>query len=187
MEGNLTMYEKGFQQKLRGHILFSIFLLALDIIFGIKAIQMLIGLEKFVGLNFFIYVLGIFLSSVILFFFYKKMVTKEPAVILSDKGIQINGYAAKIGLIPWVEIKGCVEYSMKGQQLLGLLLYNEDQFLNTIPTVKKNILIAHKTSGHPIINIPINNLKDKKGFLTALAHMNVTFYSTSNMEESRAN
>lgn len=181
------MYEKGFHQKLKWHILFSIFLLGLDVAFAIQVLQMITGIEKFVGLNFFIDVLMVFLFSFILFFFYRKVLSKEPAVLVSDKGITINGYAAKIGLIPWTEVKGCVEYSVKGQRLLGILLHNEDQFLNKIPTAKKNILMAHKTQGNPVINIPINNLKDKKGFLAALDQENVTFYSSVNGEEARTN
>lgn len=164
------MYEKVFYRSKKGFVLFTILLLTLDIVFIIKLIGLLTGAETFAMVNLFAYLAGVVILSVFSLILLKKAVSKEPDVIVTDKGITIHG----VGLVPWTEVEGCLEFTSKGQHLIGLLLHNEERYLTTLPPVKRNMLESHREKGDPAIKVPINSLKDKDGFLEALNDLNVT-------------
>lgn len=172
------MYEKVFYRSKKGLILFTILLLALDTVFLIKLIGLLMGAETFAMVNLFAYLAGLVILSVFSLVLLKKAVSKEPDVIVSDKGITIHG----VGLVPWTEVEGCLEFTRKGQRLIGLLLHNEERYLATLPPVKRNMLESHREKGDPAIKVPINSLKDKKGFLEALNELNVTLDKRSSAQ-----
>lgn len=164
------MYEKAFYRSKKGLILFTVFLFALDLVFFMKLIGLITGAETFAMINLIAYLAGFVCLLVFFIFLLKKAFSKEPDVIVSDKGITILG----VGLVSWTEVEGCLEFSSKGQRLIGLILYNEEKFLGTLPPAKRNMLESHIEKGDPAIKVPINSLKDKEEFLEALKDLNVT-------------
>lgn len=162
------MNEKYFYDSKGRMIILSLMTIALSLSFGFIAISMLMGGIP-MDLILFVFLMGI---TLILcptsFYLMKKVKSNEPSVIVSEKGITINGYIPKIGFIPWGDVEGCLPYKLKGELLLGIVLYDEEKYLDKFTGMNRKILEANKGMGFPAINIAIESLKDGKGLLDSL-------------------
>jgi hypothetical protein len=175
--------KKLFYDSIAKLIGFSTVTIMLSLIFGAVAIGMGIGLVEMNWVLFFLFsILTLILGSTS-FILLKKVLVNEPSVIVSSEGIEINGYIPKIGFVPWEDIDGCLPYTLNGQPLLGFVLYDEEKYLKKFNGMNRKILEANKGLGYPAINIPLINLKEKKGLLASLEERKVGFYLENEHEK----
>ncbi|SMO80356.1 STM3941 family protein [Melghirimyces algeriensis] len=159
--------------KLIGLASFGIFL---SLVFGTVAICMMMGIIKMNGIMFFLSMIITMIMIPVSVKLISKVKRNEPTVIVSAEGIEMNGYVPKVGFIPWEDIDGCIPYSLKGQNLIGFILYDEEKYLNKFTGMNRKILEANRSLGYPAINVSLNTLKEKESFIKALEEQNVGFY-----------
>lgn len=109
------------------------------------------------------------------YFFTKKLFDKKPGLILSDKGIYDNTTAFNFGLIPWTDISGIIDRTVKvstfsKQHFVTIMLNDPDKYISqaTNPLKRKLLKANSKNSGSPI-HISANVLKTNHNDLLKLA------------------
>ena len=110
-----------------------------------------------------------------IFFYSKKLFDKKPGLILSEQGIYENTTAFKFGLIPWTDISGIYERSVRAsiaskQYFVTVGLLNPHKYISGATNLLKRKLLAANTKsyGSPI-HISTNGLKIKHKDLLNLA------------------
>ena len=88
----------------------------------------------------------------------KRMIIKQPSIIVNENGITDNASAAAVGLIKWSEVKEISIYEYMGQKLLGIVPKDVDTILCRIPAYKRVLLKINKRFGAKMINIPQNTI-----------------------------
>ncbi|WP_158661033.1 STM3941 family protein [Bacillus kwashiorkori] len=170
----------------RGRMFFLSFLtLGLAVLFGGISINIAFNTLEQDMIAFIVFVLTAIILLPVGIFIMKKALKKEPAVIINSQGITIMAFYPAVGYIPWEEIDGIIPYEVKGQPMIGFILHDEDKYLNKFSGVKKKLFLANRRMGFPAFNVPINNLKDKTGFLEALEENNVGVYIRDDGSEQK--
>lgn len=131
----------------------------------------------------------VFFSAVILlliwslFLLGQNLMQKEANVTVSDDGLTVRGTAGP-GFIPWEDIEGMLPYEVHNNELLGILLKNEADYIESLPKNKRRLAKINLKTGFPAFNIGLSNLKDKKELVNLLAEMKIPFYIPTNHKET---
>lgn len=117
-----------------------------------------------------------------LFILGKNFMQKEANVTVSDAGLTLRGTAGP-GFLPWEDIEGILPYKAHNNELLGILLKNEAEYIESLPKSKRRMAKINLKTGFPAFNIGLSNLKDKKELVDLLIEMKVPFYVQTNRKE----
>jgi hypothetical protein len=103
---------------------------------------------------------GILFFGLSVFILFKKLIAKNAALIISDKGIIDNASAATVGLIPWNDIVEIATTKVMKQEFLTLKVRNPEEYIARQRNVllRKTMQLNFKNYGSPI-QISANNLK----------------------------
>ena len=103
---------------------------------------------------------GILFFGLSVFILFKKLISKNVALIISDKGIVDNASAATVGLIPWNDIVEIATTKVMKQEFLTLKVRNPEEYIARQRNVllRKTMQLNFKNYGSPI-QISANNLK----------------------------
>ncbi|MGA9225974.1 MAG: PH domain-containing protein [Mesobacillus sp.] len=118
-----------------------------------------------------------------LFLLGKNFMEKEANVTVSEDGLTVRGTAGP-GFIPWEDIEGMLPYEVHNNELLGILLKNEADYIESLPKNKRRLAKINLKTGFPAFNIGLSNLKDKKELVNLLAEMKIPFYIPTNNKET---
>jgi len=131
----------------------------------------------------------VFFSAVILlliwslFLLGKNFMQKEANVTVSEDGLTVRGTAGP-GFIPWEDIEGMLPYEVHNNELLGIILKNEADYIEALPKNKRRLAKINLKTGFPAFNIGLSNLKDKKELVNLLVKMKIPFYIPTNNKET---
>jgi hypothetical protein len=117
-----------------------------------------------------------------LFLLAKNFSRKEANVTVSDEGLTIRGTGGP-GFIPWEEIDGVLPYEVHNNSLLGIILKDEEKYLESLPKNKQRVAKINIKTGFPAFNIGLGNLKHKKELVELLIEMKIPFYLPSTEKE----
>jgi hypothetical protein len=103
---------------------------------------------------------GILFFGLSVFILVKKLISKNVALIISDKGIIDNASVATVGLIPWNDIVEIATTKVMKQELLTLKVRNPEEYIARQRNflLRKTMQMNFKNYGSPI-QISANNLK----------------------------
>ncbi len=97
------------------------------------------GNEGNVGFLVISYIFGVFL--VILFFnSVRQLLNRNPALIISESGIEDNISLLRPGMVSWSKIKDAEVTRYKGTMQLVIKLHDNDEVLENLSTYKSKIL-----------------------------------------------
>jgi hypothetical protein len=112
------------------------------------------------ALTFIVILIGdILVLFVLIFALPKKLKNKKPTLILSEKGIA--GIFHSETIIPWEDIEGFLYYRYQHQLLLGILLKDQEKYINKITPFQQKLANINTKMGLPAFNINIRTLKEK--------------------------
>lgn len=117
------------------------------------------------------------------YFIGKKLVSNEPAVTVSSKGITLYG-TANPGFIEWEDIDGFLPYLYQRNRLLGVILKDEEKYFAQLSPTGKRLAKVNLRMGFPPFNVSLNMLKDVDGFLEALAENEASFFIEEEQSKS---
>lgn len=117
-----------------------------------------------------------------LYFLVKNFSQKEANVTVSDEGLTVRGSGGP-GFIPWEEIDGMFPYEIHKNAFLGIILKNEEKYMESLPKNKQRLAKINMKTGFPAFNIGLSNLKHKKELVELLTEMNIPFYVESRRQE----
>jgi hypothetical protein len=117
----------------------------------------------------------ILLLGWVLVFLGKTFFQNEANVTISDRGLTLRGKAGP-GFIPWEDIEGILPYEAHGNATLGIILKDEERYLNAMPKGGHRLAKLNVKTGFPAFNIGLSNIKDKQGLLDLLLEMNIPFF-----------
>ncbi|MEH7883537.1 PH domain-containing protein [Bacillus sp. JJ1609] len=132
----------------------------------------------------------VFFSAVILlliwslFLLGKNFLQKEANVTVSEDGLTVRGTAGP-GFIPWEDIEGMLPYEVHNNELLGIILKNEADYIESLPKNKRRLAKINLKTGFPAFNIGLSNLKEKKELVNLLVEMKIPFYIPTNNKETQ--
>ncbi|WP_079507009.1 STM3941 family protein [Mesobacillus jeotgali] len=118
----------------------------------------------------------------VLVFLGRTFFQNEANVTISDQGLILRGKAGP-GFIPWEDIEGILPYEAHGNATLGVILKDEERYLNSMPKGGQRLARLNVKTGFPAFNIGLSNIKDKQGLLDLLLEMNVPFFIEGNGTE----
>jgi hypothetical protein len=101
---------------------------------------------------------------------------------VSDEGLTVRGSGGP-GFIPWEEIDGMFPYEIHNNAFLGIILKNEEKYMESLPKNKQRLAKINIKTGFPAFNIGISNLKHKKELVELLDEMKIPFYVESRKQE----
>lgn len=123
--------------------------------------------------------LGIlFFAMSLLLLVLRKVKMKKPAIILNDQGITINinpGY----GFIGYENIDGVMLYKRQWNKMIGIVLHNEEKFIESYQGMRKMNLINNRKQGYPAVEIMRYTIADSQSFIDALAKRGFKVYQHS--------
>lgn len=117
-----------------------------------------------------------------LYFLAKNFSRKEANVTVSDEGLTIRGPGGP-GFMPWEEIDGVLPYEVHNNSLLGIILKDEEKYIETLSKNKQRLARLNIKTGFPAFNIGLGNLKHKKELVDLLIEMKIPFYLPSTDKE----
>ena len=82
-----------------------------------------------------------------------RLVTRRPALIISEAGIIDRTSSLCVGLIPWGEIEALVPYTRLGQRFLGIEPINPESLIRRQPWFRRWLLALNRRLGFTPINI----------------------------------
>ncbi len=81
----------------------------------------------------------------------KKFFDKKPGLIFSSSGMTDNSSGLSAGHIPWNEITGFKIFEVSGQKMLVVLLKTPEKYIDTVSTIKRNLVrVNYKMCGSPV-------------------------------------
>lgn len=103
---------------------------------------------------------GILFFGLAIFVIFKKLISKNAGLIISDKGIIDKASAANVGLIPWSDIVEIATTKVMKQEFLTLKVRNPEEYIARQSNflLRKTMQLNFKNYGSPI-QISANNLK----------------------------
>jgi hypothetical protein len=116
------------------------------------------------------------------FLMVKNFSRKEANVTVSDDGLTLRGTAGP-GFMPWEDIEGVIPYKAHNNDLLGILLKNEEKYLDSLSKGGKRLARLNLKTGFPAFNIGLSNIKEKQELIDLLVQMNVPFFVESHGKE----
>lgn len=117
-----------------------------------------------------------------LVFLGKTFFQKEANVTISDRGLTLRGKAGP-GFIPWEDIEGILPYEVHNNATLGIILKDEEYYLNAMPKGGQRLARLNVKTGFPAFNIGLSNIKDKQGLIDFLLEMKVAFFIEADENE----
>ncbi|MDZ5474412.1 STM3941 family protein [Bacillus sp. 31A1R] len=115
------------------------------------------------------------------YFIGKKLFSDEPNVTVSPKGITLYG-TQNPGFIEWDDIDGFFPYLYQRNRLLGVILKDEEKYIDNLSSTGKRLARMNQKMGFPSFNISMNLLKEEKAFLEALAENEAPFFIEGDSE-----
>jgi hypothetical protein len=112
----------------------------------------------------------------------KNFSSKEANVTVSDEGLTIRGPGGP-GFMPWEEIDGVLPYEVHNNKLLGIVLKDEEKYIESLPKNKQRLARLNIKTGFPAFNIGLSNIKHKKELVDLLIEMKIPFYVPSTGKE----
>ena len=95
----------------------------------------------------------------------EKALAKKPLMILYDESIVYYPNPKQFIQFMRDDIEGIYPYSLQGQTFFGVILANEEAYINELPKKLKRLTNINRKMGFPPFSIPINNIKNKDEFL----------------------
>lgn len=109
-----------------------------------------------------------------IYFFTRKLLDKNPGIVLSEQGLFDNTSVFKFGIIPWSDISGIYESSIQAsfaskQYFVTVALVNPDKYiLRETNVLKRKLLLANAKSYGSPLHISTNGLKTNHNDLMQL-------------------
>lgn len=159
--------EKRFYAAKGKFFLFMLIVLAAGVFFAWLAADMVLN-----GENRELFMLIIYsLFAVLLFgcalLFARMIFDKAPLVTFSTEGLEVNGPGGP-GLIVWEDFEGIFPYEVHGSAFLGVIVKDEEKYIERLPARKKRLVKINQGTGFPPFNISMNSLKHRKEFIEEL-------------------
>jgi hypothetical protein len=117
-----------------------------------------------------------------LYFLVKNFSQKEANVTVSDLGLTVRGSGGP-GFIPWEEIDGMFPYQVHNNAFLGIILKDEEKYMESLPKNNQRLAKINIKTGFPAFNIGLSNLKHKKELVELLTEIQIPFYVESRRQE----
>ncbi len=121
-----------------------------------------------------------------LFFLGQTFFQKEANVTVSDRGLTLRGKAGP-GFIPWMDIEGILPYEVHNNATLGIILKDEERYLNAMPKGGQRLARLNVKTGFPAFNIGLSNIKAKQELIDLLLELNIPFFIEAEDQENETN
>lgn len=109
-------------------------------------------LVRFIGIISFLF-FGLCLT-----YFSGRLISKKPALIITDEGIYENSSYIGAGKIKWHEVKDAYIYEYMGEKMLGIETYDPDLVISRKSGFKKFLVKTNKKLINSQISIPQNGV-----------------------------
>lgn len=119
-----------------------------------------------------------FLATSLLLLLTRKARQKRPAITLNDQGITIHinpGY----GFIGFENIDGVMLYKRQLNKMIGIVLHNEEKFINSYTGMRKMNLINNRKQGYPAVELMRYTIADSQALIDALQQKGCKVYQHS--------
>lgn len=117
---------------------------------------------------------NLFLLFILIFVLPKRIFSKEPVIILTDEGFK--SYFIGNILIPWNDIEGFLPYTYQNQPYIGVIVKDEDKYLNLLTNTQQKLSKINMNMGLPPFNIVVTSLKEKpQELFEKLSEFDVSF------------
>lgn len=115
-------------------------------------------------------------------FTFRKLLDKNPGIIINQKGFIDNSSGLSVGLVLWLDIQKIEIFTVNNQKFLMFILKNPQDYLNkaTNKLKKKSMEINYKWYGSPIC-ISANSLKTNTKDLHRLLTEKMKEYKKENL------
>lgn len=123
-----------------------------------------------------------------IYFFTKKLLDKNPGIIISDQGIYDNTSAFKFGLIPWSDISAIYDSSIQTsiaakQYFVTIALQDPEKYINRENNfLKRKLLVANARSYGSPVHISTNGLMTNHTELLKIVLAYFDKYKTDNQQ-----
>lgn len=77
--------------------------------------------------------------------------SNSPVIIFSDDGI--DDRQGGFGLIEWSDIQNIQTHVVKGTKMLGIVLYDEEKFLQRVSSRRRLAVAGNRALGFPIVTL----------------------------------
>lgn len=82
-----------------------------------------------------------------------RLINRQPSIIMNKEGITDNSSLSGAGRVKWTEIQDIRMYVYLGQKMIGLFLYDNDQFIARQSGLKKYIARMNRKLVPTSVNI----------------------------------
>jgi hypothetical protein len=106
--------------------------------------------------------------------FARMIFDNSPLVSFSTEGLEVNGPGSP-GLIVWEDFEGIFPYEVHGNAFLGVIVKDEEKYIERLPARKKRLVKINQGTGFPPFNISMNSLKHRKEFIEELEKRELPF------------
>ena len=106
----------------------------------------------------------------------EKVLGKKPLLILYDESIVYYPNPKQFIQFKRDDIEGIYPYSVQNQTFFGVILVNEDAYINELPNKLKRVPNINRKMGFPAFSIPINNIKNKDEFLQQMDILQIPMF-----------
>ncbi|WP_417429760.1 STM3941 family protein [Halpernia sp.] len=105
-------------------------------------------------------ILGLVFFGICGFYIFKKMIDKNPGIIINYHGITDNSSGLSAGFIPWEDINAIEMTTITNQKFIVIILKNPENYIDKVKSKFKQraMRINYKISNSPV-NISANSLK----------------------------
>ena len=102
---------------------------------------------------------AIVVFGILALFFFRKLLNKEPGLILNSSGIMDNASAASAGFIPWSEVLGSEVFEMQKQKMLVIMVSDPEKYVQRGSAIKQKLNKANYNMVGSPITISATTLK----------------------------
>ena len=105
-------------------------------------------------------IIGIATFLYSLIYWYRRVLTAKPLIIIKSEGIVDSSSSTSIGFIAFHEIKSFEIVNIFGQEMIGIHLNNIERFIQTLPRMKQKAIRTNVKMKMPAILLRVERAKD---------------------------
>ena len=95
-----------------------------------------------------------------LFAIAARIVKEKPLLIIKEEGVVDSSSASSTGFISYLDIDHVEMIDIMGQKAIGLVMCDNEKFMETLPAVKKNNIKNNLKLNYPAVILRVNTAKD---------------------------
>jgi hypothetical protein len=77
-----------------------------------------------------------------------------PSIVIDANGIYDNASIFSVGMLNWREVDSAVVFTVRGQKMIGILLKDNERFINRFGLIRRGIYRLILLLGSPIVAFP---------------------------------